>query len=151
MTRRELYRTLQSTREDRWRSRVLAYEEDFDDFLCAWTWLNEHPLFYRFHREFHERGLNDERGILDGGVEVIPTKVNPVTGRCSEDQTKNTKLEFWAEVFMCSMVPDETIRLHDYERDTGGDTYQEAIVKVAREIYAHHGNDRARLEEEWRK
>lgn len=151
MTQGELYRSIQIRREDRWRSLVLAYEEDPEDFLCAWTWLNEHPLFYQFHREFHERGLNGQRGILDGGVEVVPTKVQPRNRRHSEDPTKNTLLQFWVEVFPCSIVPDETIRVHDYERDTGADTYEEAIVKAAKEIYAHHGNDRAQLEKEWRK
>lgn len=150
MTHRELYRAVQSGREDRWRGLVLAYEEDPSDFYGAWRWLNEHPIFYRCEREFHERGLTEDRGILDSCVEVIPTKVNPETGQRSEDPTKNTKLEFWVEVFPRSMNPERGVSLHDYVCDTGGDTYELAIVAVAAEIYKRHGNDRMVLDKEWK-
>jgi hypothetical protein len=142
---------IQAMREDRWRQLVLAYEEAPEDFWVAWHWLNEHPIFYRCHRDFHEKGLLENRGILDGCVEVIPAKVNPETRKRSEDETKNSKLEFWVEVFPRSLKPErDGISLHDYERDTGGDTYELAIVAVAKAIYAHHGNDRATLDKEWK-
>jgi hypothetical protein len=150
LTGENLYRTLQSNREDRWRRLVLAYEEDLTDFYCAWRWLNEHPIFYRCHRELHERSLTDDRGILDSCVEVKPVKVNPKTARISEDDTKNTKLEFWVEVFPRSIKPEHNVSLHDYLRDTGGDTYEKAIITVAKSIYDHHGNDRAVLDKEWK-
>lgn len=151
MTRRELYRRVQVGREDRWRQLVLAYEEDLTDFYSAWRWLNEHPIFYRCTREFHERGLTANRGILDGCVEVTPVKVNPVNLKRSEDPTKNTLLQFWVEVFARSLKPEEcTISTHDYECDTGGSSYEEAIVAVAKEIYERHGNDRAALDKEWK-
>lgn len=150
MTRRELYRSVQVAREDRWRSLVLAYEEDQDDFYNAWRWLNEHPIFYRCYREFHESGLSEDRGVLDGCIEVRPVKVNPKTEQISEDSSKNTKLEFWVEVFPRSMDPAVGHHLHDYECDAGGDTYEVAIVKVAKEIYDRHGNDRATLDREWK-
>jgi len=143
---------LRALREDRWRQVVLAYEEKPGDFWVAWHWLNEHPIFYRCYREFHEKYLVNERGILDGCVEVIPAKVNPETGSISEDPTKNTKLEFWVEVFPRSLKPEnDGSSLHDYVCDTGGDTYELAIVKVAEEIYKRHGNDRTTLEKEWGK
>jgi hypothetical protein len=141
---------IQAMREDRWRQIVLAYEEKPEDFWVAWHWLNEHPLFYQCHRDFHERGLVENRGILDGCVEVIPVKFNPETGRVSEDATKNTRMEFWVEVFPRAMRPSRSgISLHDHPRDTGGDTYEQAIINVAKKIYDHHGNDRATLDEEW--
>lgn len=149
MTHRALYRNIQMYREDCWRQLVLAYEEKPEDFWVAWRWLNEHPIFYRCTREFHEKVLNNKRGILDGCVEVQPAKVNPETGECSEDATKNTKLEFWVEVFPRSLKPEHDVSLHDYECDTRGDTYELAIVAVAKEIYRRHGNDRARLDKEW--
>jgi hypothetical protein len=149
LSAKHLYATLQSGREDRWRSLVLAYEENPGDFYGAWQWLNEHPIFYRCHREFHERDLEDDRGILSGSIEVIPVKVNPETGTRSEDDTRNTQLQFWVEVFPRSVKPECSIGLHDYRRDTGGDTYEQAIVEVAKEIYAHYGNDRETLDTEW--
>lgn len=150
LTGENLYRTLQSGREDRWCRLVLAYEEDPTDFYWAWRWLNEHPIFYRCEREFHERGLTEDRGILDGCVEVIPVKVNPATAKRSWDRTKNTKLEFWVEVMPRSIKPEHPISLHDYVCDTGGDTYELAIVEVAKKIYERHGNDRVTLDREWK-
>lgn len=139
---------IQAIREDAWRSRVLAYEEDPEDFWVAWHWLNQHPLFYRFTKGLHERYILDDRGILDGCVEVVPAKVNPETNRVSEDLTKNTKLEFWVEVFTAGSWGADCTTVHDFECDTGGDTYELAIVAVAKEIYKRHGNDRTALDKE---
>lgn len=139
---------IQAMREDRWRQLVLAYEEKPEDFWVAWHWLNEHPLFYRFTMGLHEKGLLENRGILDGCIEVTPAKVNPETGERSEDPTKNTKLEFWVEVFTVGSWGADCTNVHDYECDTGGDTYELAIVAVAKEIYQRHGNDRAAMDKE---
>lgn len=146
-----LYRALQANRRDGWLQLVLAYEKNPEDFYCAWHWLNEHPIFYRCEKEFHERRLHKNRGILDGCIEIIPVKVNPADLTISRRDTENTKLQFWVEVFPRSLKPEhDGISLHDYERDTGGDTYELAIVAVAKTIYAHHGNDRAKLDGEWK-
>lgn len=145
------YADIQAMREDRWRQLVLAYEEKPGDFWVAWHWLNEHPLFYRFTKELHEKWLLENRGVLDGCIEVTPAKVNPETLRRSEDPTKNTKLEFWVEVFTVGSWGADTTDVHDYECDTGGDTYEQAIVKVAEKIYQHHGNDRSAMDKERQK
>jgi hypothetical protein len=79
---------------------------------------------------------------------VRPAKVNPETGSVSEDPTKNTKLEFWAEVFIAGSWGADCTNVHDYLCDTGGDTYEQAIVNVAKKIYERHGNDRAALDKE---
>jgi hypothetical protein len=147
-----LYPVVQENREDRWRTLVLAYEAN-PDFYNAWRWINEHPLFYRFNREIHERGLMENRAVVDGGmggIEIIPVMVNPADDTHSQDPRLNTKLAFWVEVFPRAWEIEPAKSLHAYEQDTGGDTYEEAIVNVAAGIYEYYGNDRARLDEEWK-
>jgi hypothetical protein len=42
------------------------------------------------------------------------------------------------------------MEVHDVDADSGGATYEEAIVNVAREIYDKHGNDRQVLAQKWK-
>lgn len=144
-----LYQDLAKTRKEIWARRARTYEEKPEDFYTAWHWLQEHPIFWYFGGRHHEAGLQWERGV-DEGLEFRPTLVNPETESIDEDKAKNTALRIWVEVFPCSMTEGRNgIRLHDYECDTGGATYEEAVVRVAKEIYAIHGHDREALRRRW--
>lgn len=145
-----LYPDLQQMRKEEWERRARAYEADPEDFHTAWHWLNNHPVFWYFGKERHERNLCADRGVFEG-LEFVPVKVNPETLRIDDDSSKNTLVQIWVEVFMSSLrQPGGGIRLHDVECDTGGATYEEAVVKVAKRIYERYGNDRESLAASWR-
>lgn len=145
-----LYRDLSQMRQEKWRRQAGEYEAHPGDFYVAWWWLQQHPVFWYFGgNRHHESTLQWERGT-DEGLEFRPVKVNPETERIDDDKARNTALRIWVEVFPCSMTGGrDGIRLHDYECDTGGPTYEEAVIRVAREIYAVHGHDRQALHRRW--
>lgn len=142
---------LRRERQEDWIRLAQAYERNPEDFHVAWWWLQKHPIFWCFASTGRsEEYLCWERGV-DAGLEFRPVKVNPDSGEIDEDPSRNTRLEIWVEVFPTDLRGDDLApRLHDYACDTGGATYEEAVVAVAREIYRRHGNDRVALEEVWR-
>jgi hypothetical protein len=145
-----LYQDLQDMRKKEWTRLAKAYERQPDNFWYAWWWLQKHPVFWYFGpKRQHESTLCWERGV-DEGLEFRPTLVDPDTRKVSKKRSRNTHMEVWVEVFMTSFRGDSRdIRLHDTECDTGGDTYEQAIVNVAREIYNKHGHDRQVLAKSW--
>ena len=145
-----LYQDLQRMRQEEWRKLALAYERNPGDFYTAWHWLQKHPIFWYFGKRRHESLLATDRGIHEG-LEFEPAMVHPETQCISDVSADNTRLAVWVEVFPASLQDGgRDGRLHDYECDTGGDTYEDAVVAVAREIYNHHGNDREHLRDIWR-
>lgn len=144
-----LYRDLQKMRQDEWAKLSKAYEAEPDSFWRSWHWVQCHPVFWYFDHKRHESNLQWGRGT-DEGLEIRPAMVDPNTRKVEKRKGRNTHLEIWAEVFPASMRQlGGGIRLHDYECDTGGDTYEQAIVNVAAKIYEKHGNDRRVLAKEW--
>jgi hypothetical protein len=148
-----LYQDLQKMRQKEWAKLAKAYEEEPDSFWNAWWWLQKHPIFWYFgrmlagHPPMHERNLCNDRGV-DEGLEFRPAMVDPVTRRVEKPRSRNTQLEIWVEVFPTSFR-NKDVRLHDVDCDTGGDTYEQAVVNVAREIYNAHGHDRQALAGKW--
>ncbi len=145
-----LYEDLATGRRERWEFICRGYEQNPDDFYNAWMWVHHHPIFWYFApRRRHESTLCWERGT-DEGLEFRVVKTDPETKRIEDDEERNTLTQVWVEVFPSSLKDDgRDGRLHDYLCDTGGDTYEEAVIEVAREIYGRHGNDRVKLTEDW--
>lgn len=146
-----LYCDLAETRVARWTNLATMYEAAPNNFYAAWWWLNCHPIFWYFGpKKRHESTLTWERGI-DDGLEFRPAMVAPLTLRIEDDKSLNTLVQMWVEVFPSSLGDDgRDGRLHDSVCDTGGDTYEAAVIEVAKEIYKHHGNDRVVLTEKWK-
>lgn len=75
--------------------------------------------------------INNCEGLCGNGFlqhDTIVVKVNPVTDVVDNDESKNTKVQVWIEVF----TPDSIT--HIYDLDCGGDTYEDAIIELARLI-----------------
>ena len=94
------------------------------EFYTAWKFLEEHKIFHgQFNNELY--------------VEVV--KVNPNTNKIDYiDRSKNTKVEIWlehgpydAEWGGCT---------HDIDLDCGGDTFEEAIIKLAQLVKEKYGD-----------
>lgn len=92
------------------------------DFYAAWIFLVEHRIF-KDDFEYDRLWMH-------------VTKVNPITDEIDDDETKNTKTEVWLECF-----PDnENGIFHDTDLDCGGDTFEEAIIKLASLVKEKYGD-----------
>lgn len=87
------------------------------DFYTAFHYLDQHPIFCgRFMQELY--------------VEVV--KVDPKTRCIENDKSRNTKTEIWFEIGPYEEFEEEGIfGTHDLDLDCGGDTFEEAIIKLA--------------------
>lgn len=152
---KQLYTNLQGYREDAWRTTVLAFEANPNSTYNAFYYIAQHPMFWHFHQwrrdtpVVHETHLVHEDGWAR--VSIHPVMVNPKDRRISEDVHLNTKLEWWFE-YGPSLWNDnagEGINGHDHKCDGGASTYDKAIIKIARSIHKHYGNDRRRVVKKW--
>lgn len=84
--------------------------EEFD-FYSAFWYIHDHP------------NLNAPN------VEVFVTKVNPETDSIDDDQKLNTKVAVWVELF--TLHPNDRAWTHLVSYDTGGSTFEEAIINLA--------------------
>lgn len=102
------------------------------DFYTAWKFLETHKIFNgRFYQELW--------------VEVV--KVNPETNAIDDDTTKNTQTQIWLE--HGPFDKDWGGCTHDIDLDCGGDTFEEAIIKLAslvKKYYADEGKRRKVVE-----
>jgi hypothetical protein len=94
-----------------------------EEFYNAWEFLMEHKMFKHHFRDV---------------LYIMTAKVNPETGKIDDDVSKNTKVKIWLEVGPWS----EQYHTHDFDLDCGGDTFEEAISKLAclvRQYYTEEG------------
>lgn len=100
-----------------------------NNFYEAWEFLLEHKMFQRHFREL---------------LYIMVVKVNPLTNEVDDDRTKNTKTQVWLEVGPWS----EQYHTHDWDLDCGGDTFEEAICKLAdlvKQYYTDEGIKKSAL------
>jgi hypothetical protein len=155
-----LHLQLQEAREDAWRATVLAFEANPGDFYNAWKYLANHPVFWTFGplRDgkpplVHERTLQHEYGMtFEPGIEISVHRVDPKTGRASDDDALNTRTGVWWELSLTHWPTHANypVRIHDYAGDGGAKTYEKAVVKAAKRVHDLYGNDRRILDAEMR-
>lgn len=94
------------------------------DFYTAWHFLEEHKMF---NGRFNE----------DLWIKVV--KVDPKTNEIENDERRNTKLQVWLE----HGKYEEEYRCcnHDWDLDCGGDTFEEAVIKLAELVKESYGDD----------
>lgn len=119
---------------------------NLDDFYDAYYYLFNHPIF------FYKGTLADkcEPGFAEN-LDIAVTKVCPLTDRIEDDRSRNTKTAVWVE---CGGYEDPTqewemdnaqwvatgISCHNMAYDTGGDTFEEAIINLARKVMEEEGD-----------
>ena len=64
-------------------------------------------------------------------------KINPDIGMVDDDESKNTKVEVWLEAGPYG----EHCNIHDWDLDCGGDTFEEAIIKLADLVKQYYDDD----------
>lgn len=98
--------------------------KDNMNFYTAYHFLENHKLF------------NDAFAY---SLYPIVVKVNPDTYAVEDDDTKNTKVRIWLE---CGGPDDEYGGfVHDIDLDCGGDTFEEAIIELAKLVKKHYTDD----------
>ena len=95
-----------------------------DDFYKAWRYLEEHPYFQFDGMEYFPANLT---------IEVV--KVEPISKKIVDDASKNTLTQIWIEAgppFWCTeFEPHQVVCGLDHELDTGGTTFEQAIINMA--------------------
>ena len=77
--------------------------------------------------------LMDEYEWAINHLDIDVVKVNPKTRRVDDNETKNTKIEYWIE---CGL-PGE----HDIKLDCGGDSFEEAVINLSRLLKRYYKPD----------
>ncbi len=94
-------------------------------FYTAWRYLNDHKKF------MDKYGIEGFFRALD--IDVI--MANPKTLAIDDDESKNTKVQVWLECgpyYEMDINTGESGWEHDIRLDCGADTFEEAIIKLAK-------------------
>ena len=84
------------------------------DFYNAWQFLEGHKMF---------------NGRFNEDLWVKAVKINPKTNEIENDKCENTKLQIWLE--HGKYEEEYHCCNHDWDLDCGGNTFEEAIIKLA--------------------
>ncbi len=93
-----------------------------EKFYDAWWWLVE----------------NHEWVINRLNIDVV--KVDPKSKRVLNDASRNTLINYWLESGPWEKQEKEMVPTHDIRLDCGADTFEQAIIKIARLTKKHYGS-----------
>lgn len=141
--------------------------DKINNFHDAWWWLVQHPIFgakgsskdynhtlfttycldisvqlvnpiTRRIEDDEDRNTHTEVWLESGPIEDIRTcNICCGTGFEEDINDRNATL---IPCFACSHHRDTGIPSHDYDLDCGGDTFEEAIMKLAKLVFQHYGD-----------
>ena len=123
----------------------------FSDFYEAFNFLRNHKLC-----ECEIDQGNRRKSVVnyfDRCLSISVVKINPETGEIDANMSNNTKTEVWLEfgrAFIDYSITDDVMFEHDYRLDCGGDTFEEAIIKLANlvdQFYYDNGEDILKITE----
>lgn len=102
-------------------------------FYESFNYLNNHPIFACY--------LSDDVSFskFQDCLDISVVKVNPESASIDDNQNLNTKVEVWLEV---EPYLKNGEKAHDYDLDCGGDTFEEAIIKLAELVKEHYTSDK---------
>ena len=104
-------------------------QDKMNEFYDAWTFLVNHPIFIREDDQIREPHYFYFQRNLD--IEVV--KVNPETDEIDEDDSLNTKTAVWLE---CGTEEGH----RDIDLDCGGETFEEAVIELAKLVEKKYGD-----------
>jgi hypothetical protein len=112
----------------------------FKNFYDAWWFLEEHPMF----KYYDNKRCKIEFGSFQESLNIYVTKVNPKTKRIDDNIKLNTKVEIWVECggYIFDENFNNWISCHDIRLDCGGDTFEEAIIKLANLVLKFYGKNK---------
>ena len=99
-------------------------EKKKEQFYKAWNYLYN-------HKKFKDNYGNE--GFLQA-LDIDVVKVNSKTQKIEDDKKKNTEVQIWLECGAHYKLDTNTGKegwYYDSRLDCGGDTFEEAIIKLA--------------------
>ena len=117
----------------------------FSDFYEAFNFLRNHKLCECKINQGNRR--KSVVNYFDRCLSISVVKINPETDEIDANMSNNTKTEVWLEfgrAFIDYSITDDVMFEHDYRLDCGGDTFEEAIIKLANlvdQFYYDNGED----------
>jgi hypothetical protein len=111
------------------------------EFFRAYNWLQNHPAMTP----------DDFRGGFPGNLCTEVVLVNPLTDSIDDDESLNISPRIWLECGPCVEATEDEIEFevfhrgdlhgtHDIDLDCGGDTFEEAIIELARLFRGKYGD-----------
>jgi len=105
------------------------------DFYTAYWWLYDHPIYQ--YKYMEECSYTDS--MFHRALDIQPVKVNPKNNTIEDDTTLNTKTRIWIESASDYDIENRCFTTHDGFLDCGGDTFEEAIIELAKLVYHYYG------------
>lgn len=104
-------------------------------FYEAYNFLNEHDIFKLKYKL--KDGTPVDVNKFYRCLETDVVKVNPETMAIDDDESKNTLVQVWLE---CGPWDEEdNIPCHDYDLDCYGNTFEEAVIELAKLVKEKYG------------
>ena len=145
-----------------WADNVARYEADPDDVHAAWWYIENHPVFWQFSQPRPEQyprnhisrlqaegalsHLSQDGAMRRGWPEIIPFR---------DEKGMSWSYEFGKRALFREELHPGTFGFdtyNDWKLSGYADTYEQAVIEIARKIYDNYGNDRRVVDsEEWRR
>jgi hypothetical protein len=108
------------------------------NFYDSWHWLENHPVFkvngeIRLHLELI--GIQPY-SVFNQSFSIEVVRVNSET-KCIEDKKDNDLIQVWVECFPQNEYGHSE---HNYDLDSGGDNFEEAIIQLAKKVKNIYGD-----------
>ena len=120
---------------------------NIDNFYDAYHFLHDHPHFFYKGKMWD----HNEPGFEDN-LTIMVVKVNPENNRIEDDDSLNTKTMVWLECGGYSDITSHEMeiadsksllsgwRTHDWDLDCGADTFEDAIMALAKDVMEKYGD-----------
>lgn len=139
--------------KDDFRDALAAYKKNPKDFFNSWHFLDTHPAFRQL---MHLKSFKDPfpTSLFTSDLYIMVVKVDPKTKRIEDDEKRNTLTNIWLEhgpwyskkeldkITGYNDTAEHGTTTHDIRIDCGGDTYEEAIVNMAKLVMKEYGEKR---------
>ena len=135
-------------------------EQMMQKFYKSFLWLQGHPAmeYAGLARKTARKSFFTE-SAFPNNLDIEVVKVNPDTETIEDDDSLNTAVRVWIECIVYYDIESKgyidvksgeheesnhwKIRgmpSHDFDLDTGGKSYEEAIINLAQEVYNKYGD-----------
>jgi hypothetical protein len=115
----------------------------FNDFYEAWQYLNKTEIFW--HENLYEGKFTiEDIGIncFCNSLNIEVVKVDLLTDVINDNELLNKKTQVWLEAgepYLDENISSEVqFNSHNHNYDSSGDTFEEAIIKMANLVYEHN-------------
>lgn len=105
-----------------------------DKFYKAWEYLENHPYF---QVKIKGKIGNWQYSCFNQSLDIEVVLVCPITKHIEDNPKNNTLTQVWLESGAWDYEHAQCT--HDYKLDCGGDTFEEAIIKLSKLVKKHYG------------